>query len=495
MKDSTWRHNSNRLRLICIAFLAATPAVWARDIPPTVPSPSPVTVAAPMVRTLANGLEVVLLENHHLPIVTLTLAIKTGAEADPPHLPGTAQFAASLLNEGTRTRSAQQIAAAIDVMGGAFDSAAEWDDSWATLSTLRDHAQQAFALLSDMVINPAFAPAEIARLRRQTVSALDILQRDPGYLAGTLAERMIFLGTPYSHPADGVVQSVRRISRSELRQFHDLYYQPSNAILMIAGDISATQAFSLAQSSFSGWKGSGPLPPSSAKPPAALTSRQIIVIDDPNAVQTVIRIADLAVRRASPEYDALTVANQVLGGPAENRLFTVLRSRYGLVYGASSNLLYYRSTGAWEMKTSTRTAETVKTVRLILVQMKRLRAHAISPAELRNAEDYLVGHRDLEFETSQQIAEHILDLMIYDLPMDTLNREPQKLRSLTTEDVLEATRSTLTPYKAVIVLVGNARGFEHDLKSLGQVRIIPMADVDFASATLERSATEATANK
>jgi zinc protease len=472
----------------CLPFMAvltgllAAAVVPARDVP------------APAVHTLGNGLKVVVIESHTLPVITLKLAVRTGAEADPAELPGTAQFVASLLNEGTRTRSAQQIAEAVDGMGGVFDSGAGWDDSWASLSTLSDQAPRAFGLLSDMVMNTAFRSAEVERARRQTLSALEALRRDPGYLAGALLERLVFAGTPYGHPADGVRESVTRLTRQDLEQFHQRYYQPANAILVVVGDIRAAEAFGLAQSSFGEWKGRALPPPRTPQRVAPSESREIVVIDDPNAVQTEIRVANLSVRRASPDYDALTVANQVLGGPAENSLFTVLRSRRGLVYDASSRIACYRSAGAWEIKTSTRTEETVKTLQLILRQMRRLDRHPITRGELENAQGYLVGHMALDFETSQQIANHILDLIIYDLPLDTWNHQAENIRSLSTQQVWSATRRYLSAKHAVVVLVGNAAGFKNNLKSLGKVRIIPMADIDFASATLEGSAHEAAAN-
>ncbi|MGH9435102.1 MAG: M16 family metallopeptidase [Terriglobia bacterium] len=482
-----------KLRLIPLTTLLACCGILvsglvARESPPVVPAPRPVTIPMPTVRTLGNGLTVVALESEAIPAVTLTLALRTGAEADPPSIPGTAEFVASLLNEGTTTRSAQQIAAAVDGMGAVFDSAADWDDSWASLSVLSDHTELGFDLLSDMVINPAFAPTEIARLRRQTLSALAVLRRDPSYLADTLLEREIFWGTPYSHPANGVEGSVRRLTRQELEHFHDLYYQPANAILVVVGNIDNRRALDLAQRYFGGWKDGGELPSAPAQPVNAPQLRRVVVIDDPDAVQTEIRVANSAVLRASPEYNALALANQVLGGPAEDRLFSVLRTRRGLVYGASSSLVCYRTAGAWEITTSTRTTETRKTLDLILSQMKRLDSQPIRPEELSNAQDYLVGKMALDFETSSQIAEHVLDLIIYNLPLDTWNEKAQKVRSLTRDSVWKATREHLDPASAVIVLVGNAAEFQRDLKGLGPVQSVPMADVDLASSTLERPA-------
>ncbi len=472
--------------LLVILGLSLVRLLAARDLPPLVPPPLPVVMPEPAVRVLANELKVVVLERHTLPIVTLTFTTPVGSEADPPRLPGLAQFVASVLNEGTKNRSSLQIAEAIDDAGGTIDTGADWDDSYARLSILASHTRLAFDLLSDIVIRPAFAPDEVERIRKQILSALDILRDDPSYLADTVFERTVFQGTPYSHPAEGVEGSIRRITPKDLRKFHARFYRPSNAALVVVGDITTADAFNLAQHFFEHWRGgkSPSRPP--LHPPTPIAARRVVVIDDPAAVQTEIRIGNLAIERDNPDYDALTVANQILGGPAENRLFSALRSRRGLVYGASSDLVCYRSAGAWEAKTSTRTDETLKAVEVVLGQMKRMTGRGLDRQDLSFAQNYLVGHMALEFETPQQITDQLLDLLTYNLPLDSWNSFPEKIRALTGGEVAEATRRYLEPRKATIVLVGNASEFKKNLKRLGEVQIIPLANMDLASKTLER---------
>lgn len=473
---------------IAVVALATSPSVSpARDLPPLVPPPAPVEIPAIRLKTLPNRLRVAALRITSVPAVTLTLAIGSGAECDPPQFPGTAQFVASMLGEGTKKLTAEQITAKIDGMGAVFNSTAEWDDSWASLTVLGGDAAEGFALLSDIATRATFRKAEVSRIRRQTLSALAILRRDPDYLADTLIQREAFLGTPYGHPENGDEGSVERLSRSGLETFYRRYYQPSNAMLVVAGDLDPSRAFALAEQYFGAWKDGDEVSeaPYPLRPQAASDRVRVVVIDDPDAVQTVIRIANRGPNRTSSAYDALTVANQVLGGPAENWLFTVLRTRHGLVYGASSSLQSYRSAGAWEIKTSTQTVETGQALRLILHEMKRLDQRPISTDELSNAQDYLVGHMALQFQTSQQIAERVLDLLIYNLPLNTWNRKAAAIRALTLGDVSSATRAYLDPADAVIVLVGNATGFKNSLSGLGPVRIIPMADADLGSPTLE----------
>jgi zinc protease len=466
----------------CLAALLLAVLSLARDFPPEALPPKLLVLPAPALRVLPNGLKVVALERHLLPLLTLRLVVKSGAESDPATLPGTAQLVSALLTEGTSTRSARQISEAIDSIGGLVDAGAGWDESYLSLSVLNDHEELAFDLLSDMVMHPIFAPAEVERKRKQTLSGLEVVRDDPDYVADAALRRLAFLGTAYGHPEDGTIAAVRRITPEDLRAFYNNYYQPSNAVLAIVGDIKTSEAFERAEKRFGAWTSrTTPLIPAPSPPVGA---HRILAIDKPDAVQTEIRIGNLGVPRNSPDYLALSVADQILGGPSENRLFKALRSHQGLTYGASSELLSYQTAGVWLAKTFTRTPETLKSVHLALEQIKRMRDHPITPQELETAQGYLIGHLALDFETSEDVASHTLELLVYNLPLEYWNRFPEKIRALTAEEVWNAARQRLAPDNNIIVLVGNLSGFEKDLKKLGPVQFIPLAEVDFGSEEL-----------
>jgi zinc protease len=434
---------------------------------------------SPALRVLANGLKVVVIERHLLPLLTLRLVVKSGAESDPAALPGTAQLVSSLLTEGTRTRSASQISDTIDSIGGSVDAGASWDESYLSLSVLNDHEQLAFELLSDMAIHSTFAPAEVERKRQQTISGLEVVRSDADYVADAAFRRLAFSGTAYGHPEDGTIASLRRITGEDLRAFYSAYYQPSNAVLAVVGDIKSSEAFEEAEKSFGCWANrTPPRPP--AVTPAELTHR-ILAIDKPDAVQTEIRIGSLGVPRASGDYLALSVADQILGGPSENRLFRALRTHQGLTYEASSELLAYQTTGVWLAKTFTRTPETMKSLHLALEQIKQMHDHAITSTELETAQGYLVGHLALDFETSQGVASQTLELLVYNLPLDYWSRFPENIRTLTPDEVWKATRQRLAPDAGIIVLVGNISEFVNDLKKLGPTEFVPLAKVDFGT--------------
>jgi zinc protease len=444
-----------------------------------------------VLRTLPNGLRVLAVERHSLPVLTLRLIVQAGPESDPAGRPGTAQFAASMLNEGTKKRPPIEIAEAIDGAGGAFDSNADWDSTFAVLTVLADQTELAFDLMADIAQHPAYAPEEVERTRKQTVSALEVLHQDPGYIADAVLSEMMLAGTPYGHPADGTTEVIERLHPQELTVFHDTYYTPSRAVLAVVGDITPDVAFDEAARYFGDWKSAAT---SSANPgadigsanPAAPTPR-VVIIDKPDAVQTEIRVGNAGIPRSSPDYLALTVANQILGGPASNRLFSDLRGEHGLTYSASSDLNCYMTAGTWVAKTSTRTAETGKAVRRMLDQMKRMRDHPISAAELQQAVDYLIGHQALDFETSSGIADQFLDLMKYHLKLDTWSTLPAALHRLTPDDVWQATRRYLDPDRASIVLVGNASEFQKEIKKLGPARVIPIGLLDLSAPGFEGS--------
>ena len=466
--------------------------VAAREYPPAAPPPAPYIMPAPALRVLRNGLRVVVVERHTLPVLTLRLVVAAGAEADPAALPGTAQLVSEVLTEGTANRSARQIADTIDSMGGLVDSGADWDSSYVTLTVLNDREQLAFDLVADLSLHPAFAAPEVERKRKQTLSGLEVVRDDPAYLADAALRSVLFAGTAYSHPEDGTLQAVGGITPEDLRAFHARYYRPSTSILAVVGDISTSVAFEQAEKYFATW-----LEPREPPPPAPASSAvsrngeppvpQVVAIDKPDAVQTEIRIGNPGAPRASADYYALSVANQILGGPASNRLFRALRTRQGLTYGASSDLMCYRTLGGWVAKTFTRTPETLKALHESLDQTKSLRDNPISNSELEAAKGYLVGHLALEFETSDQVASQVLDLMTQGLPLDYWTHYPQMIQALTTNEVWEATKRCLTPDRSVIILVGNVDGFRKDLKKFGDVRVIPLADVDFASPNLEHT--------
>lgn len=434
----------------------------------------------PAVHELSNGLRIVLIERRDIPIVRIYAVVQVGAEADPPGLAGTASMVAGLLSQGTTHRSAYQIAKEIDRTGGSIDTGAGWNESYANVSVLSDHKELAFRLIGDMLIHPAFTESEIKRLRSQTLSALEVVDQDPGYVADMVLRRFLFAGTDYAHSEDGNRESVTRITRKDLVNFHARYYEPSRTILAVVGDITEPECLDLATKFLGNWKNGPSAFPRRHASPIREHHRQVVVINKPDSVQTEIRVGNLGVGRSSPDFVALTIANQVLGGPAANRLFDALRTEHGLVYGASSDLNCFSNLGAWVAKTSTRSADTIKATKMVLDQITRMRNHPVEQWELHNARDYLIGHEALQFDSASKEANQILEILLYHLPINYWNKFPGKVRSLTANQILAVTQKYLNPNDDVIVLVGDVAAFGKGLKKLGSVKMFPIAQVSRA---------------
>ena len=298
----------------------------------------------------------------------------------------------------------------------------------------------------------------------------------------------MFAGTPYGHPEDGTFDSAERIAAKDIREFHRRYYRPANCVLAVVGDITTDDALALATRYFANWKQGSEAPAAPSGEPTVPDERQVVAIDKSDAVQTEIRVGGLGVPRDSPDYLPLSIANEILGGPSENRLFKALRTRQGLTYGASSDLICRRHLGAWVAKTFTRTPETVKSAHVAVEQVQSLQDHGISRSELETAQSYLVGHMALEFETSDDVAGKVLGLIEDGLPLDYWAQFPARIRAVTTDQVDAAAQRYLSTDHDTMVLVGNISDFKKDLKKFGKARIIPLSDMDLGSPDLVRTA-------
>ena len=241
-------------------------AAVPQETPPPPAAPRSVNVPKPVERTLANGLRVIVIENHATPLVGAQLIVKNGGEVDPPALSGLADMTAELLTKGTKTRTAPQIAQEIEALGGVITSAADWDASRASVNVIASKTEQAVSILADVVRNPVFKEEEIERLRQQYLDSLSVGMNSPGTLASWVASRVVFGGSPYGHPVSGTPESIPRVKRDDITSLHSTYYRPDNAILVVGGDIKAADAFKLAEKLFGDWaKPSTALPAAPSK--------------------------------------------------------------------------------------------------------------------------------------------------------------------------------------------------------------------------------------
>ena len=437
-------------------------------------------------KTLANGLQVIAVAHHEQPAVSLRLIVRAGAAQDPAARPGTAALAATLLDQGTTTKSAEQIANSIDSIGGALGAGAGSDLTFINAAVMKDSLDVAMQLVSDVARNPAFAPEEIERQRQQVMSAMKVSYEDPEYIAGTVFDRLVYGFHPYGKPDSGTPTSITALTRDDVIGFHKRWFGANNAILAVVGDVTHEQAFAAAEKAFGSWgKVDLPVVTAGDVPPS---TRRVVVVDRPGAVQTEIRVGNIGLPRRHKDYLALDVALKILGGEGGNRLHRVLRSERGLTYGAEADIHALKDTGDIVVNTDTRSETTAETLRLIVEEIWRLQKQRVQPRELADAQAYLTGSFPLTIETPGAIALQVLNAVFYGLDLEELQNYRERITAITPDDIQRVAQQYLHPDRLSIVLVGDATIFGKDLAAAGfeQVERIPLSSLDLDAPDLRR---------
>jgi zinc protease len=465
---------------------AAQARDWPSEPPPRPLAAHEVTFPPYEIRTLGNGMRVVAVLHHEQPAVSIRLLVGAGSAQDPKGKGGVANLMASLLDQGTTTRSAQQIADQIDFIGGDVGTGAATDLSFVNAIVMKDSFQTGMDLLADVARNPAFAPDEIARQKDQILSSIRVNADDPGYIADVVFDRLVYGFHPYGLPGTGTEDSLSSLTREDLQAFHRQYFVPNNMILAIVGDVTSDEAFAAAERAFGGWP-RGTLPAAAAVDPPQPV-RRIVIVDKPDAVQTSIRVGQLAIARKHPDYMTWDLTVKILGGEGANRLHQVLRSQYGLTYGAEANAEARKDAGDFVAETDTRTDMTGQALRLMVDEFSRLVRERVGQRELADAQAYLAGSFPLTIETPDQIATQVLNVLFYDLPISEIGTFRERVLAVTPEDIQRVARQYVRPDRLSIVLVGNARAFASQLieLGLGAYEVIPVDQLDLMAPNFKR---------
>ncbi len=449
---------------------AAGPKLVA-EMPPPGP-PRPFAFPAPESRTLANGLRVFVISAASLggggavnPSVSVELLIRNaGSVRDPQDKPGLAQMTGELLRQGTERRSAQEIASAIDFVGGTLNAGAGRDSTTLRVSVVKKDFDLGMDLLSDITLHAKFPPEEIARRQQRMLSGFRVDYTDPDYLAESVFRRAVFGLSPYGTPPDGTPESMRNITREDLLAFRDHYYLPNESVMAFAGDVTPEEAYAAAEKYFGSWARKN-APPVEVKPPAGPGGLHLLVINQPNLVQTEIRVGRLAIPRNHPDFLPLTVTNQIFGGSINSRLSTAIRVRRGLTYGANSGFATGLYAGDFIASTSTRTEATVDATKLVLEEIGRMATGEVTAAELSLAKDFLTGVFVIGSETPNQIAGRVTQAAFYGLPDDYNQKYPAAIRAVTAAQVKEVAAKYFSAGNQEVVLVGNAAAFREALRA------------------------------
>jgi zinc protease len=438
-------------------------------------------------QTLPNGMQAIAVLHHEQPVVSIRMIVRAGSALDPKDKLGLAQITASLLDQGTITKTAGQIADEIDFIGGVMGASAGTDLTLANVIVMKDSFEAGLRMLSDIVRRPAFAPAEIDRQRQQILSGLRVSFEDPEFIADAVFDRLVYGFHPYGLPQTGTPQTMAAITRDDIVAFHRQYFLPNNIILAIVGDLTADEAFSGVKRVFGDWERGEVAAGKMAPPPDA--TRRVIVVNKPDSVQTEVRVGHIGIRRNHPDYMALNLALRILGGEGANRLHQVLRTERGLTYGAKADMATLRESGDFEAATNTRSEATGEVLRLIVDEFWKLQRDRVHERELADAKAYLTGSFPLTIETPDAIATQVLNVLFYGLPVEELETFRDRVNAVTPDDIQRVARYYLRPDRLSIVLVGNAAAFAPQLRGVGfgTFETVDMPDLDLTSVDFRRS--------
>jgi zinc protease len=461
-----------------------TLAPEATRVAPPAPGPAvSARIPATAQRTLANGLRVIVAPSRGLPLISADLRIASGGSADPANRAGIAGLTADLVTKGTTTRSATEIARAAESLGASLSAGAGLDSSAVSLQTRSDRAEEAFTVFADVARNPVFAQEELDRARQQTLDGLMVALTQPGSIAGMAMTRAIYGAAPYGGVASPV--SIEAITRDDAANFHATYWRPDNAVLVIAGDVSAEEGFALAERFFGDWaKPAGALPvqpDASASAPAPRT----IVIDLPQTGQAAVAMGLRGVARRDADYFPALVANNVLGGGYSARLNNEIRIRRGLSYGASSSLPARMAPGPIIASAQTRNDAAVQVVELMTAEIDRLGDAPPSASELTARKAVLIGSFGRSVETTSGIAGQISTLALFGLPPERLQTYVADVGNVTPEQVVAAANTYFDPARADLVVVGDANVFYNGLRRIRRnAERIPVTELNLDTETL-----------
>jgi len=449
-----------------------TPA-W--ELPPPPPRIAPVVQPGALTRvTLDNGLELLVLEDHRLPKLSLGVSLRRGAGAVDPASAGLVEFTAELMNRGAGDRDALALASAVDDIGAGLSVTAGWDSMSVGVSGLSRDLDTLVEILRDVVLAPRFDPAEASKARDEQLAGLEAAKDRPGTLVRWHAMRALYGDHRYAEPVSGNAESVAKLDADAARALHAKYFVPNNAVLYASGDIDAKAWVARAREIFGAWE-KGEIPAAAPPPPSPTPAqRRIVVVDEPDQEQARILIVHEGLARTDERRIAAGLMNATLGGSGfSSRMMKTLRSNEGLTYGVGSGFSMRRQPGPFSVSTFTRVKETRRAVDILMAELEGIRGDAPQTAdELLKSKSYNVGQFGLGLETSSAVLGSLVNLALYGLPEDSLDTYRERVQAVTEEETAEIARTLLHPDRAAIVLLGPAEVLVPLFEDLGVVEVV-----------------------
>jgi zinc protease len=449
-----------------------------RSRPPALGPAPTLNLPAIQKRTLSNGLQVWVVEAHEVPLVQVNLLVLAGSGDDPAGKFGVASLTAAMLDEGAGARSALEIADAVEFLGADLATTSSFDASAVRLNVPVARLGEALPTLADVALRPTFPAADLERLRQERITALMQAMDDPQQIAPIAFNRLVFGTTHrYGTGAAGTETTLQALTAQDLRDFHGRFYQPANARLVVVGDVKTDDAVALLERQFGSWRSGATVSWANIPQAPQLTTRQIYIVDKPEAAQSQIRIGWVGVPRSAENYFELEVLNTVLGGSFTSRLNQNLRERNQYSYGAGSRFDMRLSAGPFFATAGVQTDKTADALREFFNELNAI-GRPIGNEELTKAKNYVAFGFPAEFEAASDLAVRIEELMIYRLPDDYFSQYVSRVQAVTAAEVQRASATHIQPGKMAVVVVGDRKVIEPGIRSLnlGPVRVLSVEE-------------------
>ncbi len=453
-----------------------------RVLPPEAGPPVEAKVPGSSEKTLANGLRVIVANKPGLPLISASLRISAGSALDPSARAGLASMTAELVTRGTKTRSATRIASEIESLGAAIGASAGPDATDVSISTRSDKAKEAFAIMADVVQNPAFAAEELARAQHETLDGLELALTTPRSVGGLAMTRAVFGAGPYGGVA--TPKSISALTTQQLTSFHAANWRPDASVLVIAGDITPEVGFALAESALGAWTKPTTAVPAPVAAGEALPPRAV-AIDMPKIGQAVVLLGRAGPTRMANDYFPTVVVNNVLGGGYSARLNAEIRIKRGLSYGANSGLTARKQPGPITALAQTRNDAVPQVVDLMVSEFARLGSEPIPANELAARKAVIIGGFGRSVETTAGLAGQYSALAQFGLPLEKLQTYSADINAVTAQQAAAAARAYYDPAGASLIVVGDAAQFWDQVKDKrpGMERL-PIEKLNLDTATL-----------
>ena len=424
-----------------------------RKTAPSPLAPVPFEIPKPFETTLSNGLKLTIFEDKSLPLLSFRLCFLRGDADEPRDSIGITSAIASMLNEGTQTRTSKQLAEQIERLGASISASSNADFTIVSASSLSLYTTEVLALMAEMVMFPTFPENELNLYKQNTIEGLKFQRSQPSFLANEQISRILYGSHPYGvaapNPAD-----VEKLTREQLVDFHSQVFVPKNALLVVVGDIDREEFVREIEEAFGGWEKGNPAS-QEFEIPAQRTGRTLTIVDRPGSAQSNIVLGNLAFERNHPDYFPVLVMNQVLGAGASSRIFMNLREEKGYTYGAYSRFDSKKRGGEFEATAEVRTPVTKESLKEFFYELERIRSEKVGEEELRDAKNFLTGVFPIRAETQEGLTNLIVSQKLYDLPDDYLQTYRDNINAVTADEVERVANKYIEPDKMAIVIVGD----------------------------------------